>query len=344
VTKSIWFWLLGASLFQGCYLTKQAFYQGKRFLSRRAVDEVLADTQVDSKIKTKLLQVQDMLTYAKSQGLRIENAYRTIILIKDREPVSYLVQGAQPYKLISKTWWFPIVGTVPYLGYFTPEERDQKASELKADGYDIYLSEAAAFSSLGWFEDPLFSSMLQRSRAHLADLIFHELTHRTFWAKDAATWNEQLASFVARKMTRSYLDHLGSPEAQIEKAQYEAWQEGRGRYAQWLEQLTQELKDLYESERPLSEMEILKQGIFSRYLGELKIQWNVSSFVGDEPWNNATVLAESLYNPEFERFDRSYTCSKAQTPGDFLKKIESHISTNQSVGQVLDLFCEETHP
>jgi len=99
--------------------------------------------------------------------------------------------------LESITWWFPIVGRVPYLGYFSKADRDSKASELRTEGYDVYETGVGAYSSLGWFDDPIYSPMLRRSEADFAHLIFHELTHRTLWIRGSVEFNENLAEYAA---------------------------------------------------------------------------------------------------------------------------------------------------
>src|SRR5690606_18969091 len=103
------------------------------------------------------------------------------------------------------TWWFPVVGSVPYIGYFDKADRDAKATELKQQGYDVSVGGAGAFSSLGWFEDPIFSSMLDRGPADTAHLFIHELTHRTLWIPGSTEFNENLAEYVSYRLTPQYL-------------------------------------------------------------------------------------------------------------------------------------------
>ena len=97
-------------------------------------------------------------------GLNTDGAY--LYYIHTEQPVvSYLVQAAHADKLKSVKWWFPIVGSVPYKGYFTRSDRDAEAEKLRQQGYDVYTTGVGAFSSLGWFDDPIFSSMLRRNTA-----------------------------------------------------------------------------------------------------------------------------------------------------------------------------------
>src|SRR5207248_1330211 len=141
---------------------------------------VLADPATKPQVKAKLELVGRVLAYAANEGLETEGAYHYVIQTQ-LPVVSYIVEAAEPDRLEFVTTWFPVIGAVPYLGYFREEERDAKAAEYAAKGLDVYKSAAGAFSSLGWFDDPIFSAMLSHGDADTAHLFFHELTHRTLW-------------------------------------------------------------------------------------------------------------------------------------------------------------------
>src|SRR5690606_17982044 len=134
--------------------------------SRRHTDDLLRDPTTPAPVRTKLLRLKELRAYAHSQGLAAGEAYRYYIHLPEPS-VSYVVQAAYPDRLQSLTWWFPIVGTVPYLGFFDRQARDEKAAELSRQGYDVETAGVSAFSSLGWFEDPIYSPMLERSPAAL---------------------------------------------------------------------------------------------------------------------------------------------------------------------------------
>ena len=201
-------------LLSGCYVTGQAWHQNNLLNSRRPI----------------LLLLQEILAFAGQAGLNVRGAYRYYIELP-QPVVSYLVYGAKADRLEAVTWWFPIVGRVPYLGFFDKGDRDDKAGELEAQGYDVYRGAAAAFSSLGWFEDPVFSSMLRRRSSALAHLFFHELTHRTYWAAGSAEFNENLAEFVAHRLTREFLEQKGSSQ-QLQR--YEQVRRDRRLFKKWL--------------------------------------------------------------------------------------------------------------
>src|SRR6202008_2140240 len=114
----------------------------------------------------------------------------------DRPDLTYIVVAAPKTELRPYTWWFLIVGNVPYKGYFSKEEAQAEIDQLNAQGYDTNLRTSAAFSTLGWFDDPLLSHLLRYDKVTLAEVIFHELFHNTAYVKGAAVFNENSANFV----------------------------------------------------------------------------------------------------------------------------------------------------
>jgi predicted aminopeptidase len=114
----------------------------------------------------------------------------------DRDTLVVVLSAAYRDKLRYKTWWFPIVGSVPYKGYFDVRDAKQAAADLSRDGFDAYLRPASAFSTLGYLEDPVLSTTLDEDSVELVNTVIHELTHNTFYASGQAVFNESFANFV----------------------------------------------------------------------------------------------------------------------------------------------------
>jgi len=320
-----------------CYVTRQALHHNHLFNSRRHISQVLGDPATDSATRKKLGQLRNILEYSARQGLNSAGAYRYYIPLEG-DVVSYLVQAAWADKLESVTWWFPVTGDVPYLGFFEESEREEEAASLKSQGYDVWKSEASAFSGLGWFEDPVFSSFLRRSRASLAELIFHELVHRTLWVSGYATFNENLASYLDEVMTHNYLKEKGDSQG-LEK--YLNKKSDRNLYKQWLSDLKKALMALYEAPPPGGKSALLaaKDKIFQRFTTQLRPAFKGYDYVGKEPWNNARVLAASLYSPDTERFAKAHACSSRLSPGEFLKVLAEAIEQYDEPFEALDSLC-----
>ena len=317
--------LFGVGL-TGCYVTRQAWHQGSLLTTRRPVSEVVSDPQTTPETRAKLERVQAILAYATKEQLNTDGAYDYFIQTHD-PVVSYLVQAAEADKLQFVTWWFPVVGSVPYLGFFQKDERDEEAIRLRAKGYDVTEGGAGAFSSLGWFNDPIFSSMLVRKDSELAHLFFHELTHRTVWIPNATAFNENLAEYVAAVLTRQYLTDLGESAA---LANYDMRRQDKDRFNQWLRELKTDLEKLYGQDKlPKDRLLKLKAKIFAEYQkSPRKPKFRLVDFVGGEDWNNASVLSAGLYSPDTERFDLLRKCIDQPKIRVFLNELKSAVDSS----------------
>lgn len=157
-----------------------------------------------------------------------------------------VVQACGELSFTRYLWSYPVVGKLPYKGFFKPEGAKKEAERLKAQGLDVIVRDVDAFSTLGWFRDPLFSFMESYSEAELADLLFHEMTHATAFSKAPGDWNEELATFVGRRAAEAYLLDLEGPaspslaEARLTRQRSEA-------YAAFLRQTARELEAMYAS-------------------------------------------------------------------------------------------------
>jgi len=322
----------------GCYVMKQAYYQGNLLSTRQQVDVLIWDKSTDKKLKENLIRAKDIIAFAETEGLAVDGAYDTYIETP-RGVVAYLVFAAEPLALVQKKWWFPILGDVPYLGFYLREDRDAEAKELAAAGLDVYLSSADGFSSLGWYDDPIYSSMLKRSDAELAHLLFHELVHRTFWVAGAADFNENLAEYVAIVVTKRYLEEKGRG---AELTGYLAGRADRHLFQNWVAALRGELKTLYESDTK-DEAAILekKAAVFKKFFGVgfPKFKTDAYDHLQAAKWNNAAVLAAGLYLPDDERFAKAYGCIGTPRAGEFLRLLKEAVATTKPPAKALDSLC-----
>lgn len=298
---SVW-WLTG------CYLAKQALYQNDLFNSRRRTDDVIDDAITPDETKKQLQLVSKILNFAEINGLNATGAYRFFVDNKSRS-VSFIVQAAYPDRFESITWWFPFVGRVPYLGFFLEEERDSFADELLKMGFDIDKGEASAFSSLGWFEDPVFSSMLNRRPGDLVHLILHELVHRTVWLVGSTQFNEQLAEYVAEVLTTQFIKKNFDP---AELARYQAKRKDRLVFQRWLRDLKESLSELYSARGKLNLDDLMGQKrrlISSFERAPLRPEFKQVDYIrAGKPWNNAAILASALYASEATYFEALRQC------------------------------------
>ena len=177
-----------------------ALGQGKGQLTivwqARPFNEVMNDPATPDSIRRKLEFIGRVRQYAiDSLGLQDTENYTTLFDQRGRE-LMWVVTACEPYRLREKTWDFPIIGSVPYKGYFDSLKAVAEARQLEAEGYDISIRNPGGWSTLGWFRDPVLSGMLDRSDGDLASLIIHEMSHATIYVKDSSDFNENLASFI----------------------------------------------------------------------------------------------------------------------------------------------------
>lgn len=185
------------------------FQQGKgqvmMIWDARPIDEVLADTSFPDSLKRKLELIQEIKQFTvDSLGMNPSKNYSSVFDQKNQATL-LTVSACEPFAFEPKQWDFPFLGTVPYKGFFDKNEARKEILWLKGNGYDVDVYSPSGWSTLGWFNDPVLSSMLYRSDGSLANLIIHELTHGTLFVKDNVDFNENLANFIGDKGAERFL-------------------------------------------------------------------------------------------------------------------------------------------
>lgn len=197
----------------GRYLVRAALAEGKILARRRSIADMVRDSTTPPAVAHKLGLVLEARSFAAdSVGLRAKESFTTFTAL-DRDTLVLVLSGAYRDRLVPKTWWFPIVGSVPYKGFFDFAAAKAAAKSLDAEGFDVYLRPSAAFSTLGWFNDPLLSTSLRADSIDLVDTVIHELTHNTFYASGQAVFNESFANFVGAHGSAWFFRSRGAPAA-----------------------------------------------------------------------------------------------------------------------------------
>jgi len=235
---------------------------------------------------------------ARALGLWTLNAARIV----------YVVTAAPRTKLELYTWWFPVIGRVAYKGYFHQSEAKLEAQRLEAQGYDTYIRPALAFSTLGWFSDPLLPHLLKYDGETLANIIIHELFHTTFYLKGQSAFNESLANFVGHRGIIAFLTKEQGSEAAATRKAVATWKSELA-IADFLSGAAERLNTLYDS--TLSEGEKLQQReqVFTQVQEEFRrlpvtVRRNVD--LATITLNNAVILQYLVYLRELTLFERVY--------------------------------------
>jgi predicted aminopeptidase len=193
----------------GRYLARAGWEEGRILARRRAIVDVIADRRTAPAVRTQLQLVLDARQFAAdSLGLRAGRSFTTFAALA-HDTLVLVLSGAYRDELRPVMWWFPIVGSVPYKGYFEFADAVHAAESLERRGFDAYVRPSPAFSTLGWFDDPLVSATLQRDSLELANTVIHELTHNTFYASGRADFNESFANFVGTRGAAAFFRSRG---------------------------------------------------------------------------------------------------------------------------------------
>jgi len=190
-------------------LVKYGVEQGKGqlhiILNARPVEEYLQAPEFPDSLKEKLILINRVRQYAiDSLGLKDTKNYKTLFDQKGEE-VMWVVMASEPFQMKAKEWTFPVIGSVPYKGYFSREKAITLKEDLEKEGWDVNIRNPGGWSTLGWFTDPILSKMLERSDGDLANLIIHEMSHATIFVKDSIDFNENLATFIGDRGAEQFL-------------------------------------------------------------------------------------------------------------------------------------------
>ncbi len=196
--------IASATLLGGCdlgYLAHAAYEEGRLLCHRQPINGVLAQRDLPADTRAKLETVLAVRKFAAGRlGENVGGAYKTLTQV-DAGAIVWIVMAAPRTSLTPYTWWFPIVGAVPYRGYFSHDDANAEAATLEARGFDTHVRAAVAFSSLGFFNDPLLSRNLlsKLDRVELAGVIIHELFHRTYFLASNVMFDESAATYVGNR-------------------------------------------------------------------------------------------------------------------------------------------------
>jgi predicted aminopeptidase len=197
----------------GCYLSRAGWEEAKILAGRRRIVRLVEDPTTDAPTRARLRLVLEARGFAAdSIKLRTGDSFTTYSHL-ERDTLVLVVSGAYRDRLEPYTWWFPIVGRVPYKGFFDFDAAKDLAQDLEKRGYDSYVRPSAAFSTLGWFNDPLLSTTLRLDSINLANTVIHEVTHNTFYKAGQAVFNESFANFVGARGSAWFFRSRGDSAA-----------------------------------------------------------------------------------------------------------------------------------
>lgn len=220
--------------------------QYELFARRQDIPKLLGDPQTPPQLKTQLQLLSNLLAFAKSDlKLPVDGHYRKYVDVR-RKFVVWNIEAAPEFSLEPKSWWYPIVGSLEYRGYFSEPRAQAYAASLRKKGKDVFVGGVEAYSTLGWFKDPVLNTFIFEPEADLAELIFHELGHQQVFARGDMDFNEAFATSVGEEGARRWLRSKGDRSA------YEAYLAELGRTREFVHLIAdtrQRLEALYGDEQ-----------------------------------------------------------------------------------------------
>ena len=299
--------LLGAlattGLLAGCSTTSyywQAF-TGQMEVRRlsRPVEEVIAAPDTSAELRARLEYARQARDFASRQlGLPDNGSYRVYADLK-RNYVVWNVFAAPALSLELKTQCFPVAGCVTYRGYFSEENARAYADKLRAEGLDVYSGGVPAYSTLGYFNDPLLNTFIRYPELEIARLIFHELGHQVAYAKGDSTFNESFATAVEEEGLKRWMVAHATPE---QKARYDQFTRRRDEFMAMMRRTRDKLEIIYQQPGSDADRRAAKEAAFAglrREYEQMKLGWD--GYKGYDAWiakdlNNAKLGSISTYS------------------------------------------------
>ncbi len=287
-------------------------------------EKLLASPETSDALKKKLLLAEELCGFAsKELALPGDSAYHKYADL-GRRHVVFVLHAAPEFSLQPKSWHYPVIGELDYRGYFKEADAEAYADKLRTDGYEVHLGGTDAYSTLGFFHDPLLNTFIDYPEIDLAETIFHELTHRRIFKSGDTTFNESLANTVQQEGVKKYLRAKGR---RAELADYEERLVRRRDFYNEIAITRGQLTTLYASGKPEEEMRREKQAILSKLKTRartLQDRWGTKAL---ENWlrldlTNAHLLALITYNSGMPMFQKLFE----EAGGDFetfFKLVES---------------------
>ncbi len=303
----------------GCYLFKQGRYLLRYQRKAEKISKVLERDTLSEDTRNLLLLTNEIKKFSVDRIGLVEDDNFSKYLAIDQKNIVYVVSASHSDSFERYEWRFPFFGSFPYKGYFIKEDALKTADKLKKKGYDVYVRGAGAYSTLGFFTDPIYSYMKKYSVFQLASVIIHEQTHATKFLKNQVQFNEEMASFVGDEGALLFIrekygiesDHYN--KAILVQKDYET-------FISFIRSLYDELSALYTDSLPKDVTLKKKERIISEYKNRFEMEYD-SLFATPvyrrflkRDVNNAYLNSHMTYTQNLEIFYTLYNKNESSLP------------------------------
>lgn len=344
--------LAGLAL-SGCspfYVLRAAYEEGRILAGRRKIESVIEDPRTTAAEREKLMLVPQARAFAREIGLTPGGSFTRFSRVS-RDVLAWVLMASRPDAFELHSWWFPVAGRLPYKGFFERKDADAAARSLEAKGFETYIRPTDAFSTLGWFDDPLLSTTLRHDETRIVEIVIHETLHSTIWIGDAVDFNESLANFVGTRASVDFFESLAAQapgEAARTKALTLLQRACQGLHSEAalekiVTSLYNDLAALYESAQS-RETKLARRGeIFEQYIAPLRSK-NPHMQIFRQI-NNAEIMQLKIYLTGFSKFEKLFGMCSADWRKflDELKVLSREIDQSEGPGpwELLDRRLKE---
>ena len=303
------------------YVLRAAWEEARILGRRQDMEDVLNDPALSDVTRGKLELVVQARSFAgRDLKLDVGDSYTSYADI-GRDTLALVLSASPPDQLAAYTWWFPVVGRVPYKGFFSLEAAQKEQRKLEEKNYDTYLRTTSAFSTLGWFPDPLLNTVLRQDSVGLVETVIHEVTHNTLFVNGQVKFNESFANFVGSVGAIEFFCRRGHDESLCQAAR-DRWHD-TVLLSVFLDQLWVDLEALYAEDLQLADVLARREALLTesaeRFQSELAPQMQTRGFARYDPTrlNNAALVARHLYYHRLPLFQAIYEAAGNSLTGAF---------------------------
>lgn len=290
------------------YVTRAGFEETRILKSRQPLQRMVRDSSVTPAVRRSLQLVMDSRDYAARLGLEAKETYTTYADV-GRDTLLLVLQAAPKDCICPHMWKYPIVGRIPYKGFFDVGSAQREERRFSARGFDTYLRPSSAFSTLGWFNDPLLSTALDRDSVELAATVFHEIAHNTLYVKSATPFNESFAQLVGYRSAEAFFGERGDTLRAQQAAN--RWHDEMV-LADYYSILVARLDALYQLHPDSVALEAGRReaGAWARAQLEGPVGSRLRTYrigrLSQRPINNAQLIGATIYRTHLDWFERWY--------------------------------------
>lgn len=290
------------------YLTRAGFEETYILSHREPITRLVADSATTPERRRQLQLVLDARDFAGHIGLEAGRTYTQFTEVP-RDTLLLVLSASPRNCLCPYTWKYPIVGRIPYKGFFDQAMARREAAKLEGAGYDVYLRPSSAFSTLGWFNDPLLSTALTGDSMELAALVLHEIGHNTLYVKSATPFNESFAQLVGYRGAEAFFRSRGDSATARRAA--DRWHD-EVILSRYYRELAERLDSLYHATSDSAAVDAGRADIarWARAQLEGPVGQNLRTYqigpMPDRPINNARIIAARIYRTRLDLFQDWY--------------------------------------